>query len=63
LGDNFPDGDDDLQAHPLDSSKQVTRHSSLIVRNNQQNGLAFYTSVGTGPGTTHGIQGQISLSM
>lgn len=31
--------------------------SSRIVRNNKKDGLAFSTSVGTSPGTTHRIQG------
>jgi hypothetical protein len=31
--------------------------SSVIVRNDKQNGLGFYTSVGTSPGTTHRIEG------
>jgi len=37
--------------------------SARIIRNDKQNGLGYYTAVGTSPGTTHRIQGNFYVEL
>jgi hypothetical protein len=53
-----PDGMTICKAGPIGQLEAShASWSSSIVRNNKQNGLGFYTSVGTSPGQTHRIEG------